>query len=112
MMRKNLIALAAGACLAIAMPLANASKTTGETIDDSTLGASTKAALVADDATCSASKAAVVKVADESACAANRSARKRRFPCLSRERIATTGCHKIGDIEDCLQHENERPDPS
>ena len=46
MMRTNLIALAAGACLAVAMPIAHASKTTGETIDDSTLGASTKAALV------------------------------------------------------------------
>ena len=46
MMRKNLIALAAGACLAITMPLANAEKTTGEHVDDTTLTASTKAALV------------------------------------------------------------------
>ncbi len=46
MMRKNLIALAAGACLAIAMPLAHAEKTTGERVDDSTLTASTKAALL------------------------------------------------------------------
>jgi len=46
MMRKNLIALAAGACLAVAMPLAHAEKTTGEHVDDSTLTASTKAALV------------------------------------------------------------------
>jgi hyperosmotically inducible protein len=45
-MKKNLIALAAGACLAIAMPLAYAEKTTGETIDDSTVATSTKAALV------------------------------------------------------------------
>lgn len=46
MMSKNLIALAAGACLAIAMPLAHAEKSTGERVDDSTLTASTKAALV------------------------------------------------------------------
>lgn len=46
MMKKNLIALTAGACLAVAMPLAHASKTAGESVDDSTLGASTKAALV------------------------------------------------------------------
>jgi osmotically-inducible protein OsmY len=49
MMRKNLIALAAGACLAVAMPLAHAEKTTGETIDDSSLAASVKTALAKAD---------------------------------------------------------------
>jgi len=49
MMRKNLIALAAGACLAVAMPLAQAEKTTGETIDDSTMATEVKAALAKAD---------------------------------------------------------------
>jgi len=49
MMRKNLIALAAGACLAIAMPLAHAEKTTGEHVDDSSLAAEVKAALAKAD---------------------------------------------------------------
>jgi len=46
MMKKHLIALAAGACLAVAMPLAHAQKSAGEHVDDSALAASTKAALV------------------------------------------------------------------
>jgi hyperosmotically inducible protein len=49
MMRKNLIALAAGACLAVSMPLAHAEKTAGERMDDSALTATTKAALVEAD---------------------------------------------------------------
>lgn len=46
MFKQYLIALATGACLAMATPLAHAAKSTGETLDDSTVATSAKAILI------------------------------------------------------------------
>lgn len=49
MIKKNLVALAAGACLALTMQAAVAEKTTGEHVDDSSLAAEVKTALAKAD---------------------------------------------------------------
>ena len=49
MLKNALIALAAGVCLALSIPVAGAARTAGEHVDDSTIATTTKAALIESD---------------------------------------------------------------
>lgn len=49
MIKKCLLALATGTCLMIAMPSANAAKTAGDMVDDTTLATAAKTALIDSD---------------------------------------------------------------